>query len=164
MASSGYVGGSLVDFVQAAKGAPVDRAVRNIAQVVGSELTTRAALHTPVGRTGSLARKWRSLPVLPAEGGGWVSGTENPDHRALWIEYGVEPHRLKPRRRDDAPDALDTPEGPRGSADHPGFVGVFPLHRAMHEVEGELEVIAQPAVSAWAAESEARAKRHTGID
>lgn len=135
--------------------------MRNIAQAGGHRLTERAAAHTPV-RTGTLASKWRSLDVTPAaeEGiNGWTSGTENPDYRARWIEHGVEPHEIRPRRAE----ALDTPEGPRGGVEHPGHPGAHMLAQAAQEVELVLGEIAQPHLWRWAAQSERLAKRHFGI-
>ena len=90
---------------------------------------------------------------------GYSSGARNPDHRARWIEHGTEPHSLLPK---DA-EALDTPEGPRARAEHPGTEAQAPLAQAMADVEATIEGLAQPSVRAWAAEVEQNAKRHKGI-
>jgi hypothetical protein len=128
-----------------------------LAQAGGDALTEAAERNTP-RRTGELAEKWRTLPVKVTPEGA-QSGTENPDYRARFIEYGVDAHDLRPRRAE----ALETPEGPRGGAHHPGHEGTHPLARAAAEVEAELPAVAQPALSKWAAEIERAAKNHPGI-
>ena len=160
-----YVGGSLVDLFKAqTTGPPTTRALRRTAEIAGVELTRRATGHTPVV-TGELASKWRPLAVTPTEDGdGFTSGTENPDWRAHMVEYGTEPHTIRPKRGDQGAGALDTPEGPRGGAEHPGSHGAFMLARAMEEIYSEIGNLAQPALSAWARDIEERAKRHKGIE
>lgn len=131
--------------------------MRDLAQAGGDALTERAERNTP-RRTGELAERWRTLPVKITPQGA-QSGTENPDYRARFAEYGVDPHDLKPR----SAEALDTPEGPRAGAHHPGHEGAHPLARAAAEIEAELPAIAQPALARWAAEVEAAARTHPRI-
>jgi hypothetical protein len=155
----GYEGGDLRDlFKPATTDAPTRRALRNVAQAAGEEMTERAARHTPK-RTGDLARKWRSIPVTETPSAAH-SGTENPDFRARLLEHGVGPHALRPK---DA-DALATPEGPRGGARHPGFAGRHMLARAVAEVDAELPAIARPHLERWAREIETEAAKHPGIE
>jgi hypothetical protein len=141
-----YVGlkGDLVALFAEEARAVTDQAVRQVAADAGEAMTRAAVAHT-AKRTGNLASKWRTLSVERVAGG-YESGTENPDYRALFLEYGTDPHRLAP---DDA-QALDTPDGPRAAADHPGSRGQHMLARAAAEVEQALEAIAQPTLEAWA--------------
>jgi hypothetical protein len=68
--------------------------------------------------------------------------------------------RVKPKRAK----ALDTPQGPRSKAEHPGTEGQDPLARAAAAVEESWPTLAQPSMQEWAAEIEANAKRHFGIE
>lgn len=154
----GYHGGKLTALCGSRTwGPPTRRAVMDLADAAGRELTDRAARNTP-REHGNLARKWEQLPVVRTPEGA-ESGTRNPDYRALFVEEGVDPHELRPRRAE----AIDTPEGPRASADHPGHQGAHMLARAAAEVEAELPGIAAPTLARWAAEVEERAARHPGV-
>jgi hypothetical protein len=144
-------------FSQATTRAPTHRAMRKVAASVGNEMTNRAAAHTPK-RTGRIAGLWRTLPVEPTPEG-FRSGTTNPSYVARFLEHGVEPHELKPKRGQ----ALGTPEGPRAHAHHPGFGGAHMLAKAMGEVEAIFPALAQPHMTAWAKEIEEVAKRHPGV-
>jgi hypothetical protein len=153
-----YRGGKLTSLAGSRTwGPPTRRAVMDLADAGGRELTDRAARNTP-RESGHLARKWEQLPVTRTPDGA-ESGTTNPDYRALFVEEGVDPHDLTPRRAE----AIDTPEGPRASADHPGHRGSHMLARAAAEVEAELPAIGAPALRRWADEVEERAARHQGV-
>jgi hypothetical protein len=153
-----YVGGSLVDlFSRETTAEPTRRALRGIAADVGDSWTRLAAEHTP-RRSGNLARRWESLPVERDELG-YRSGTQNPSPLAHLIEFGVAPHVIEP----DDEEAIETPEGPRARAEHPGHGGAFMLARSAAEIEVALPEIAQSHLSQWAAEIEQAAKRHEGI-
>lgn len=155
-----YVGGKLSALCSSKTwGPPTRRAVLDLADAGGAELTRRAARNTP-RRTGSLASKWEQLPVTRTPEGA-ESGAENRDFRMLFIEHGVDPHEIKPRRAE----ALDVPAAgePRAGVDHPGNRGAHPLARAAGELEAELPTIAAPALHRWAEEIEARAATHPGV-
>jgi hypothetical protein len=141
---------------------PTRAALRGIAGAAGGEMVRLAAEHTPK-RSGRTAEAWRQLPVRRTRYGpevAYVSGAENPSYKARFLEYGTDPHEIEPRRAD----AIDTPEGPRAKAEHPGTEGHHMLARAAEEVDATLGSISQPHLSEWAAAIEERAKRHPGID
>lgn len=94
-------------------------------------------------------RKVRHESGLPA----WQSGTRNSYYKAWWLEHGVGPHDLKPKRAR----VLDTPEGPRAGAHSPGFAGAYMTAKAAEVVEAELPAIAAPRLSTWAQAFEERA-------
>jgi hypothetical protein len=154
----GYSGGSLTDLVKAATvRPPTRRAVRDLADAAGRAMTERARENTPT-RTGVTAASWSQLRVRQTRDAA-ESGTENRSHKAHWLEWGVKPHKIRPR---DA-EAIDTPEGARAEADHPGIAAHHPLARAMAEVEAALPAIAEPILEDWAEEIERNAARHPGI-
>ena len=154
-----YVGGDLSKmFTESTTDPPTRRMMRDVAEGIGEAWTEAARQHTP-RETGRLASRWRTLPVEKTPEG-YTSGTENPDFRALLVEYGVEDHTLRPRHAD----ALDTPEGPRANAEHPGHDGAHMLAKSAHEIDATWPSIAQPHLSRWAADVERNAKRHPGID
>jgi hypothetical protein len=139
--------------------APTRRAVMDLADAGGRELTDRARRNTP-RQTGRLAEKWEQLPVKRVPEGA-QSGAQNEDFRMLFIEAGTDPHRIEPRRAE----ALDVPAAgePRAGVDHPGHEGAHPLARAAAETEAELPAIAAPALRRWADEVEAEAATHPGV-
>jgi hypothetical protein len=154
-----YRGGSLVDlFSVSTTAGPTRRLMRDVAAAAGRHMTERAADLTP-RQSGRSAAAWRELPVVEFEGGA-EGGTENPDYRALFLEEGVDPHDVKPKRDKKA---ISTPEGARASAHHPGFGGSHMLARAAAETELGLGIIAGPSLAEWAEEVEAKAARHLGI-
>jgi hypothetical protein len=75
---------------------------------------------------------------------------------ALW---GTGPHAIEP----DDQQAIETPEGPRARAVHPGQPGSHMLSSAAHEVEVGFPVLAQDTLQAWARAAEANARRRPGI-
>jgi Bacteriophage HK97-gp10, putative tail-component len=129
--------------------------LREVADVGGALMTQLAEEFTP-RVTGELAEGWEQLPVEVAEHGGeraYTSGTENRVWYAHLVNYGVEAHDLKPKRAG----ALDTPEGPRASAEHPGHEGAYMLENAAANTDALIGEVAQPHLAAWAAAQEARA-------
>ena len=154
-----YRGGSLVDlFKPATTGAPINRALRRIADEGGKDMTTFARRYTPK-RTGRLADGWEQLPVHRVPNG-YRSGTTNRVWYAHLVEHGVEEHDIEPKTSG----ALNTPEGPRAGVHHPGTEGAHMLARAAEEVEAGFSLRAQPALSTWATEIEDAAKQHKGIE
>lgn len=146
----GYSGGSLTSLFSEANTRPAtDRMLRRVAQDAGEQITSRARAMTPVD-TGALASAWAPIPSRQVAPGTWESGATNQHYTALWVELGVEPHEIRPKRAK----AIGTPEGPRAGADHPGSVGAFMLARALAEVAAELPAIAAPALNGWAREVE----------
>lgn len=123
--------------------------LRRVAQDAGEQITSRARAMTPVD-TGALASAWAPIPARQVAPGTWESGATNRHYTAGWVEYGTLPHELKPKRAK----AINTPEGPRASADHPGSVGAFMLARALAEVYAELPTLAAPALHGWARQIE----------
>lgn len=153
-----YRGGDLQDlFRESTTGPPTQRAMRDITDAAGAEMTKRTKAHTPK-RTGRTADSFEQTPVTKMVGG-YRSGVESHHWKARLIEHGVKAHDLKPKRKK----ALNTPEGPRASAHAPGHAGAHMVAKAVVEVEATLEQIAQPALDGWAAEVEANAKTHKGI-
>ena len=145
----GFTGGSLLDLLGGGNTRePSQRARRDIAADAGDEMTRKAAANTP-RQSGRTAGAWRTTPVTKTRNG-YESGTENSRPEAVWLEYGTEPHDLKPR----SAQALDTPEGPRAGARSPGTPALYPLARAAEEVEAELPAIAEPTLQRWAREIE----------
>jgi hypothetical protein len=154
----GYSGGSLTDLVKAATvRPPTRRAVRDLADAAGRAMTERARENTPT-RTGVTAASWSQLRVRETRDGA-ESGAENPSHKAHWLEWGVKPHKIRPR----SAESIDTPEGQRAEADHPGTRAYHPLARAMAEVEASFPAIAEPTLRGWADDIEGRAAKHRGI-
>jgi hypothetical protein len=155
----GYSGGSLTDLVKAATvRPPTRRAVRDLADAAGRAMTERARENTPT-RTGVTAASWSQLRVRQTRDGNAESGTTNPRFEARLLEHGVRPHPIKPR----SAEAIDTPEGPRAEADHPGIAAHHPLARAAAEVEASFPAIAEPTLDKWADDIEGRAAKHRGI-
>jgi hypothetical protein len=152
-----YTGGSLVDWVRAGR-EPMQRTMRAVANAGAEELARRAAEHTPA-ETGNTAASWRTVPARPTRNG-WEASAETSHPLAHLLEYGTDPHRLAP---DDA-QALDTPEGPRAGAEHPGSRAHHMMARAAAELEESLDAIAAPHLAAWEREADALAKRHRGIE
>lgn len=157
-----YRGGSLVPlFSRETTAPPTTRLLEGVADRAGYTMTELARANTPK-RTGRLAAKWRQIPTHETDHGGeraFVSGATNPDHRARWVEDGTEAHDLRPKRAR----ALDTPEGPRAGAHHPGAEAQHPLAHAAHETEIVWRALGEPLLHEWADEIEAAAKRHKGI-
>ena len=60
-------------------------------------------------------------------------------------------------------EAIETPEGLRARAHHPGYPGAHMLAGAAHEVEFEFRALAQDELRAWAEAAEANARRRPGI-
>jgi hypothetical protein len=157
-----YRGGSLVPlFSVSTTAAPTRRLMRDVAAAGGRHMTERAADLTP-RQSGRTAAAWRELAVVEFEGGA-EGGTENPNYRALFLEEGVEPHDVKPKRGRRGKKAISTPAGARAGAHHPGFGGSHMLARAAAETELGLGIVAAPSLAEWAAAVEANAARHKGI-
>jgi hypothetical protein len=138
-------------------GPPTREAMRSVTERVVLIWSDRAAELTP-RRTGRTALKWTVTEVVRTPVG-YSANVENPSFKARLLEFGIAPHRLKGKRKD----ALSTPEGPRANADHPGVRPYAMLSVSAAEVEGALEEIAQPIMTAWIEQIEQRAKRHRGI-
>jgi hypothetical protein len=136
-----------------------------MAALGGCELTDRARRYTPLGTGedyGHVRDAWEELEAERASRRGfdaYESGAVNPHYRATWLEYGTEPRVIEP----DEAEAIDTPEGPRARARHPGTRGAHMLLRAMTELEVEFPALAQPELGAWAAAAERNAKRQPGV-
>jgi hypothetical protein len=144
-----YRGGSLADLFRATTtAAPTRRLMRDVASGAGRHMTERAADLTP-RKTGRTAGAWRELSVMEFAGGA-EGGTENLDYRALFLEEGVKPHDVKPKRGNKA---ISTPDGARAHAHHPGFGGAHMLARAAAETELGLTIIATPSLHEWAPRS-----------
>jgi hypothetical protein len=58
---------------------------------------------------------------------------QNDHWRAHWAEWGTRPNRIEPEDQE----AIETPEGPRAGAKHPGYPGAHMLSRAAIEPEHE---------------------------
>ena len=159
-----YRGGSLTDLFKAETTQPPTRnGLRDIADAAGAAMTEATRQHTPV-KTGRTRDSWRQLPVrrVRHESGAaaYESGVTSSYYKARWLEEGTEPHRIEPKQAQ----AIDTPDGPRAGAEHPGTEPHYMTRKAAAEVEQALEEIAQPHLSKWAADIERRAKRHKGIE
>jgi len=159
MASGHYIGGSLEDLVESFTG-PTRRAARNMAEAGGDYLVERAQAHTPV-ETGEVRESWHRKPTgfRHEVTDIYESGVESEHYRARWVEHGVKPHRIEP----DDEQAIETPEGPRAGADHPGFTGFHPVANAAAELEAKGDAILRPEAERWKQETEAEAASHPGI-
>ena len=150
----GYRGGKLTSLVD------VDlagEATRRMALRGGEQLTEDAAAATPVD-TARTRESWETIEPERVPGG-WRSGTVSHSHIALFLDAGVEPHKIEPKRRE----AVQTEQGPRGAVDHPGFVGRKMTQQAATKLEASMDRTLRPEAEEWAEEQEARAKRRPGV-
>jgi len=159
-----YLGGRLTDLVRGVREV-TPPAARAMAAIGGRHLTLRTRDGTPIGPGtdyGHVRGSWTEKEVEHQRSGGidrYRSGVESHHYRAPWVEWGVEPHDIEP---DDA-QAIDTPEGPRAGAHHPGYPGAHPVAKAVAELEATLPEVMQPELEAWAKAAEANAKRYPAI-
>jgi hypothetical protein len=156
-----YIGGSLKGLAEAvAEVTPV--AARNLCEAGSEGMLERAIRYTPV-RSGAVRDAWLRTAVERYRGragfDAYESRVQNDHWRANWAEWGTGPHRIEP----DDERAIETPEGPRAGADHPGYPGAHMASRAAHEVEAEFPALAQDELQAWAKAAEANAWRRPGI-
>lgn len=103
--------------------------------------------------TGETASRWEQLPTRVMGNGTIVGGTRNGSYKAAILQNGWAAHEIDPRRAA----ALNTPRGPRASAEVPAHEGFHMLSRASAEVEVSWAPSAAPDLAAWAAEVERRA-------
>jgi hypothetical protein len=101
------------------------------------------------------------VPITTVERHGrvYTEHVQNDHWRAHRAEWGTGPHVIAP----DDNEAIETPQGPRARARHPGYPGAHMLARVAHEVEVEFPVLAQEELAAWASAGEANARRRPGI-
>jgi hypothetical protein len=136
-------------------------ALRSMADRGGEAMTEIARERTPLGPGkdyGHVRESWRRKPVTRESrpgGAGYASGVESDHYRARWVEWGVGPHNIDPK---DA-EAIQTPEGPRAAAHHPGYAGAHPVAQAAAAVDAGFGGLMRPEAQAWAREAEANAKR-----
>lgn len=160
----GYVGDSLANFVRAIE-APTSRAARRMADKGGAVMTERTKAHTPV-QTGEVRASWRQKSTAAQRinaTDAYVSGVETHHWRAPMVEHGVRPHRIEPKHDADpeTPEALETPEGPRAGADHPGYPGAHAVAKAAAELDATGATILRPELERWKREAEAAARVRT---
>ena len=125
---------------------------------MAEELTETARRNTP-RRSGRTAASWQTTDVERVVGGpgaeaAYQASAENDHFIARFVEYGVSPHSLKPRKYQDSGDG----DGPH----HPGHRGTHPLGRALDEVNGRLDQIAAPRLATWQADIYENFKRSKG--
>jgi hypothetical protein len=157
-----YRGSKLADL--AAPGV-TERAARRMADRGGARLTERLRELTPED-SGATRAAWRQTPVEREARGGrpaYRTSAVNDRREAAWLEWGVAPHTIKPKREPAGADALPTGKGPRAEVHHPGIRARHLVSRATAEVETALPELLRPDAEAWADEQEAAAKRHPGI-
>jgi hypothetical protein len=134
---------------------PTRRAARRMAATGGERMTARVKQLTPKD-THKTAESWETIPVEPIPhpvGTAYRSGAHSDSHIALFLDHGVDPHSLMPKNAE----ALTTEQGPRASADHPGFGGVAMTGQAAAEIETHLDEVLADDLAQWAAEQEAAA-------
>ena len=154
----GYTGGRVADLFDPE---PAPLAARRMAQRGGRRMTELVKDYTPTD-SGSVLRSWRQIPVDHRREAGadhYTSGVRSYHHRARWVEWGVEPHTIRPKDEH----ALETPEGPRAEVHHPGYHGAHPVARAAAQLEVTFAEEMHIEAERWAAEQGAAAKRHRGI-
>ena len=129
--------------------------------------TQAPGLSIPGRVPGTLRASYRRVPLERTTERGvvaYVAVVESSDPVAPWIEYGVAPHDVS-RRRTGLVVTFKRTDGEKVKAPvkirHPGFVGRYPLTRAVEEAGQAVEEVARPALAGWAARSEAamRGKR-----
>ena len=148
-----YRGDSLLDLLGSDNtGPPTRRMLEAVADDAGEAMTDAAARATP-RRTGEVAESWRTLPTVrraSTQGDEYESGTTNPHYVARFLEHGVAPHEITPKKAK----ALGLPDGARGSANHPGIRAHNMTAKAAAEVEERLPILAARHLRRWQSDIE----------
>jgi hypothetical protein len=159
-----YIGGSLKGLVEAVSEV-TPLAAFAMADAGADYLHRQARFYTPIGPGrdgGHVYTAWEKVPVERRRVGGypaWEGGARNQHYRVGWLEYGTAPRVIEP----DDQQAIETPEGPRAAAHHPGTRGEHMMLRATLDLEANAERVLAPKAHAWAAAAEANARRKPGI-
>lgn len=157
-----YTGGSLVHlFSRQTTRGPTRALLHGVARDAAQAMRDSAVAHTP-RRTGRTAAGWRIVGERELPDGSIESGIVNRAPLAHILEYGTDPHEIKPRHAE----ALDIPGAgePRASAEHPGTEGHHMTAKAAAEVEALLPGIGHLHATKWAEAIEANAAKHPGIE
>lgn len=127
--------------------------------------TQQPGLTIPGRVPGTLRASYRRVPLERVTERGviaYVSAVESSDPVARWIEFGVAPHDVS-RKPTGLMVTFKRIDGEKVRAPvkirHPGFAGRYPLTRAIEEAGQVVREVAQPALTEWAARSEAAMRR-----
>lgn len=130
-----YVGPSLTALVPESAIVATERTYRRIAEDVQGTMMRTAQAATPV-RYSTVRDSWLA-PMVERHGNRVEAKIRNPHWLAHLLEYGTQPHEIKPKNRR----AEMTPEGPRADVHHPGFHGHHMAALAVDVAEGTLPFV-----------------------
>lgn len=147
--SAKYVGESLRSLVNDAVTEATSRLAHDIARQ-GQDTMHRVARESTPSRSGRTKDAWLKHEVAH-EDGRYTARISNSDPRALWLNYGTEPHEVGPEHKH----AVTTPEGPRRCARVRGITPHFMVERAAMTTEATINETTAAARERWAKEVEA---------